>query len=218
MRRTLLVTGFGPFPGAPFNPTGALVRRLARTRRPALSDFDIVAHVFPTSYVAVDRELPALIARHRPQVLLMFGLARRAKAMRVETRACNALARLPDAGGTSPLRNAITRGGPPHLALPLPAHALHTAVRNAAGHAELSRDAGHYLCNYLGWQAATASRRPGGLRVAAFIHVPDVPNTPRKASGRGRARRLNITADALFRAGMAAVMVMAGAARRLPPR
>ncbi|HZD90599.1 MAG TPA: pyroglutamyl-peptidase I, partial [Pseudolabrys sp.] len=27
---TILVTGFGPFPGAPFNPTVPLVRRLAR--------------------------------------------------------------------------------------------------------------------------------------------------------------------------------------------
>ena len=27
---TILVTGFGPFPGAPFNPTAPLVERLAR--------------------------------------------------------------------------------------------------------------------------------------------------------------------------------------------
>ena len=59
---TILVTGFGPFPGAPFNPTGPLVQRLARVRRPALADVTIVPHVFATSYAAVDRELPALIA------------------------------------------------------------------------------------------------------------------------------------------------------------
>jgi pyroglutamyl-peptidase len=44
MAATILVTGFGPFPGAPFNPTGPLVERLARLRRPALANTKIVLH------------------------------------------------------------------------------------------------------------------------------------------------------------------------------
>ena len=63
MALTILVTGFGPFPGAPFNPTGPLVKRLARLRRPGLTHVQIVPHVFATSYAAVDRDLPRLIAR-----------------------------------------------------------------------------------------------------------------------------------------------------------
>jgi len=63
MLATILVTGFGPFPGAPRNPTGALVRTLSRHRRSGLR---IVSHVFETSYAAVDRDLPALIKQHRP--------------------------------------------------------------------------------------------------------------------------------------------------------
>ena len=55
---TVLITGFGPFPGAPFNPTGLLIERLSRMRRPALAGVTIVPHVFQTSYEAVDRELP----------------------------------------------------------------------------------------------------------------------------------------------------------------
>ena len=51
----LLVTGFGPFPGAPFNPTQLLVARLAKRRRPALADVDTLVHVFPTSFAAVDK-------------------------------------------------------------------------------------------------------------------------------------------------------------------
>ena len=34
----VLITGFGPFPGEPYNPTQALVKRLLRLRRPAFSD------------------------------------------------------------------------------------------------------------------------------------------------------------------------------------
>ena len=33
----VLITGFGPFPGAPFNPSAALAKALARRRRPALA-------------------------------------------------------------------------------------------------------------------------------------------------------------------------------------
>ena len=59
----VLITGFGRFPGAPFNPTAALARRLATKRRPALADAFRTAHVFRTSYAAVENELPKLIAR-----------------------------------------------------------------------------------------------------------------------------------------------------------
>src|SRR5438105_3028909 len=98
MMRTVLLTGFGPFPGAPYNPTGALVRALARSRCPAFAGVRRIAHVFPTSYAAVDRELPALLTREAPDVILMFGLATRTRQLRIETRARNAVSlRTPDA-------------------------------------------------------------------------------------------------------------------------
>ena len=97
----ILITGFGPFPGAPVNPTQPLVARLAKRRRPAFSDVERIPHIFPVSYSAVDRELPALLARHRPDALLMFGLASRTPFIRVETRARNAVTMLwPDAEHT----------------------------------------------------------------------------------------------------------------------
>src|SRR5512135_2950517 len=126
---TIVITGFGPFPGAPFNPTGPLVTRLARSRRPALTDVKIVPHIFPTSYAAVDRDLPDLLARHRPGVLLMFGLAPRARTLRIETRTRNALALLPDAGGKSLRRSLIVPGGPTAMKIPAPTRHLLAATR-----------------------------------------------------------------------------------------
>ena len=38
-RLRILVTGFGPFPGAPKNPTGPLVRALVRDRKKARSRY-----------------------------------------------------------------------------------------------------------------------------------------------------------------------------------
>ncbi len=206
---TILVTGFGPFPGAPFNPTGPLVERLARLRRPALADFQIVPHVFATSYAAVDHELPELIAKHKPRALLMFGLAARTKPLRIETRARNALALLPDVSGQTPHRSSILRGGPASLVLPVQTRPLFTAARNARVPVLLSRDAGRYLCNYLCWRAAEASRKDDGPRFATFVHVPAVPRTVRPKSKRHR-----LTIDDLTRAGSCILLALAAAARR----
>jgi pyroglutamyl-peptidase len=203
----ILVTGFGPFPGAPFNPTAALVNTLARLRRPALADIKIVPHVFATSYAAVDRELPRLIAKHKPDALLMFGLAARTRFLRIETRARNVLALLPDAGGATPRGRTIASGEPATLAMPAPARRLLAAVRAARIPAALSADAGQYLCNYLCWQAALAAHK--GPRVAAFVHVP---RTGRKPLRRGKKCRFTL-AD-LTRAGARLLVVVAAAARR----
>jgi pyroglutamyl-peptidase len=178
MPLTILVTGFGPFPGAPFNPTGPLVQRATRARRLALADVKIITHIFPTSYAAVDRELPVLIAKHKPDALLMFGLAPRARELRVETRARNALALLPDADGVSLGRRTIAVGMPEAMRLPTPARALLAALRGLKPRATLSRDAGRYLCNYLCWRAAEMVSPGTGPRLVTFIHVPPVRRGP----------------------------------------
>ena len=212
---TILITGFGPFPGAPYNPTIALVKKLARLRRPALADVRIVSHIFPTSYAAVDRDLPALIADHQPDALLMFGLAARTKYIRIEPRARNALALLPDAGGKVLRRNAIAPGAPPDHAMPAPQRRLLAAARAARVPVRLSRDAGRYLCNYLCWRASER----GGPRLAAFVHVPLVSRAARpthSAHSResGDERRMVLTAEDLFRAGQRILVEMAAAVNR----
>jgi pyroglutamyl-peptidase len=171
---TVLLTGFG----APFNPTGLLVEALACGRPPGMGSVRRVAHVFPTAYDAVDRELPALLARERPDVLLMFGLSWRARMLRIESRARNVLSPvLPDADGQWPKSATIAPDAPAMLPLSTIAPRLVTAARGAGMPAALSRDAGRYLCNYLCWRAAEAAAL--APRLFAFIHVPRVhPGMP----------------------------------------
>ncbi|MGC1356722.1 MAG: pyroglutamyl-peptidase I, partial [Xanthobacteraceae bacterium] len=85
----VLLVGFGPFPGAPRNPSAILAERLTRGRRPALAATIRTAHVFATTYAAVDSELPRLLAG-RPDIVLMFGLAARRRQLCIETIARNA--------------------------------------------------------------------------------------------------------------------------------
>jgi pyroglutamyl-peptidase len=178
MTTTVLLTGFGPFPGAPLNPTGPLVETLARQRPRGLHNVRRVAHVFRTTYDAVDEELPALLARERPDVLLMFGLALRARTLRIETCARNALSPItPDASGRLPNSAAISQSAPGTLPLSPSAHKLVMAARATGVPASLSRDAGRYLCNYLCWRASEACERSDAPRFVAFVHVPRMWNT-----------------------------------------
>jgi pyroglutamyl-peptidase len=200
----ILLTGFGPFPGAPVNPTERLVEKLARSRH--LAGARRTSHVFRTSYEAVDRELPALLKRTKPDVLVMFGLAARARHIRIETRARNTASRvIPDAGGRRPQTGTIAPGAAASLTLRIPAQRLVKAARSTGVKAALSRDAGRYLCNYLCWRATEAAARPHGPKVAAFIHVP-------KVRGKG-SRRAPLTFEELLRAGEAIVRAAVAGAR-----
>lgn len=172
---SVLITGFGPYPGARSNPSGPLALRLARRQRPAFADAQRIAHVFPTSYAAVDRELPELIARHRPGAIVMFGLAPGSRHVRIEMQARNAMSRLiPDIDGVVPRRRAIRPGAPARLSGRAPTMRLLAAARLAGVKAVLSRNAGRYLCNYLYWRAIEATAERDISRLVVFVHIPKV--------------------------------------------
>jgi pyroglutamyl-peptidase len=207
----ILITGFGPFPGAPFNPTMPLVKRLTQLRRPAFSDVELIGHIFHVTYSTVDRELPELIAKHRPQALLMFGLADRTAHVRIETRARNAVTTLfPDADRNRARKGSIIGGADALMFGPHTAKLLRAADGTGVD-ARASRDAGSYLCNYLSWRAIEAVDSNKGPRLAAFVHVPLIPRggAPQR---KGAARR--ITLEGLVDAGEAMLLEMMKLTRR----
>jgi pyroglutamyl-peptidase len=207
----LLVTGFGPFPGAPFNPTEPLVARLIRLRRPALEDVERSGHIFPVSYAAVDRDLAELLIERRPHALLMFGLASRTRYLRLETRARNAITTLwPDATHKPVRKGSITAGADALSFGPLTGSLLRAARRTGID-ARASRDAGRYLCNYLSWRAIEATAQAGGPRLAAFVHVPLLA---RHGGSPGQSAAYPITLEALVDAGEAMLLEMAKLARQ----
>jgi pyroglutamyl-peptidase len=170
----VLITGFGPFPGAPFNPSAALAKALTRRRRPAFAGIERAVHVFATTYASVDRDLPKLFAQ-KPDIVLMFGVAGRRRQLCIETRARNAVSLLfPDAGGRKPLRGVIRLGGPSTFT----GNAPFACLAGAAGaKARISRDAGNYLCNYVYWRALEHVR--GTRPLVQFVHIPPVGTKPR---------------------------------------
>ncbi|MHC2335814.1 pyroglutamyl-peptidase I [Bradyrhizobium sp. USDA 4454] len=197
----ILLTGFGPFPGAPFNPTMPLVKRLTALRRPAFDDVALSSHIFDVTYAAVDRELPELIAEHRPQALLMFGLAGRSSHLRIESRARNAVTtRFPDAGRQLARKGSIESGADAQMFGPHSEKLLRAALATGID-ARASRDAGSYLCNYLSWRAIEAVNDDNGLRLVQFVHVPPLAHDGTAVPGKS-----SITLEALVDAGEAMLL------------
>jgi pyroglutamyl-peptidase len=160
----LLLTAFGPFPGARENPTPALIAALTCRRMQGLS---LVTHVFRTAHAEVTADLPGLIARHRPDAVILFGLAGRTHAIRIETTAHNGTDRRKrDAAGKRPPDTHLAVA-PMLRRTSLPAPAILRAVRRAGVAVRLSHDAGRYLCNVSYWHALAPRCPP-----AIFVHVP----------------------------------------------
>jgi pyroglutamyl-peptidase len=207
----ILITGFGPFPGAPYNPTMPLVSRLLRLHRPAFSDVEFSGHIFPVTYKAVDRELPELLAKHRPDALLMFGLASRTPYLRIETRARNAVTTLwPDADNTRVRKGSISGSADAMMFGPHTAKLLRAAVGTGID-ARASRDAGSYLCNYLSWRALEAAGCDTGPHLAAFVHIPPIA---RDGAPQRKGATHRITLDELVDAGEAMLLEMVKLTRK----
>jgi pyroglutamyl-peptidase len=207
----VLITGFGSFPGAPYNPTQPLVARLLRLRRPALGDVELSGHIFPVTYQAVDRQLPELLANLRPDALLMFGLASRTPYLRIETRARNAVTTLwPDAAHTRVRKGSISGGADAMTFGPHTAKLLRAAEGTGVD-ARASRDAGSYLCNYLSWRAIEAGNAGKGPLLAAFVHVPLIA---RDGVSRRKSAAHRVTLEELVDASEAMLLEMVRLTRR----
>ena len=187
-RPFILITGFGPFPRLPVNPSGALAERVAAS--PRLRGFRVRALVLRTAYAAIEAELAPALAE-RPDAVLMIGVARRATRVRVEGRALNRASRLaPDAAGRTAGRIVLDPAGPSIRRSAAAVPAL-VALRARGVPATASLDAGRYLCN------AGYYRTLGEDCPALFLHIPMPPLTrrPRKPGPRQRGRLADLWAD-----------------------
>jgi pyroglutamyl-peptidase len=178
----VLLIGFGPYPGAPVNPSTALVKALARRRRPAFAGVVFTTHILQTAYAAVDRDLPRLFAQ-KPDVVLMFGVAGRRRHVCIETRARNAISTLfPDVRGYRPQSAIIAKDGPASLRGNAPFARLLGSLHGSPNPTRLSRDAGRYLCNYAYWRSL---ERRHSRQLVQFVHIPPIRLSPRR-SRKGR--------------------------------
>jgi pyroglutamyl-peptidase len=170
-RPRILLTGFGPFPGVPTNPSGWLAQTLAeQLPAPELQD-RIHARIFPTEWQAAAL-LPKLCETLQPHVMIHFGVSEHARTFRIEHSAHNRTAPRADAGGALPASPVILVEGAGRLDTAFPAAALARHLQTNGVAAVTSHSAGHYLCNFLYYHSLDWALRQSPPPLVLFVHVP----------------------------------------------
>lgn len=174
MRKSLLVVGFGFFPGHAVNPAQLVAERLdSRSRAFALAGIDLHVAILPVEFSVLSPRLSRLFAQTSPDAVLLLGVAGRRKALSVETLARNRVSTLrPDAAKQQAWSRKIAHGAPEFFHSSAPSGRFVALARRAGVPAEISRDAGDYLCNESFYLSLLMDRR------AAFIHLPDWRGAP----------------------------------------
>jgi pyroglutamyl-peptidase len=189
----LWVTGFGPFPGAPVNPTQWLVEQLDGIPPEAIGASELFCEVLPSEF---SRALEIVDERHRiltPDIAVHFGLHHGAGEFRLEQQAANMIGcDRPDAAGVIPQNRQVVGDGPPVLHSVWPA-GVGKALRDARLAVEASDDAGAYVCNAVYYRSlACAAEQPGAW--CGFVHVP---HTEHSDEGQGAIRQAELLAGAI---------------------
>ena len=159
----VLLTGFEPFGKATLNPSGEIVKQI--------SGDNIVTAILPVAYTQSAERLLALIAEHKPDVVICLGQAEGRTHISPERIAINLDdARLADNEGV--IRNdvPIVVGGPVAYESTLPIKDIVKAINDAGVLAVVSLSAGAFLCNHVFYVAQDYFK---GTKVrSGFVHVP----------------------------------------------
>ena len=159
----VLLTGFEPFGKATLNPSGEIVKQI--------SGDNIVTAILPVAYAQSAERLLALIAEHKPDVVICLGQADGRTHISPERIAINLDdARLADNEGV--IRNdvQIIAGGPVAYESTLPVKEFVKAINDAGVPAAVSLSAGAFLCNHVFYVAQDHFK---GTKVrSGFVHVP----------------------------------------------
>lgn len=169
---TVLLTGFGPFPGIPANATSVLVPRLRTAAARRFRTHDIVAEVLPTEWAAGPRRAAQLLLEACPEVVLHFGVATRAKGFEIEARGRNITDGRMDACGDYPATRYIQHGGPEYRASSVPVRKIVDRLMARGLPARVSRSAGGYLCNCVLYHSLAIVERFGQGSRNGFVHLP----------------------------------------------
>ena len=167
-----LLTGFGPFGEFATNPSWELARRFQDL---TISMVRIETAELPVTWAGAWPALEAAIARVRPRWVLLLGVGGTRTRAGAEVRARNYTNPIPDtAGALPPPGDVIRPGAPPYRTATLPAPLIAERFQTAGVPAEVSTDAGGFLCNWTLYHALEAAPRLPGVRGIGFVHVPPV--------------------------------------------
>lgn len=171
-RDTILLTGFGPFPGVAENASQRLVPKLAHLAARRFSAHRVVSRILPTEWERAPDRLEDLYERERPKLVLHFGVSPGADAFVIETLARNTRKAAEDAAGALPSDGVVVKGGPAELSARLPAEDIKARLNAINVPAVMSRDAGSYLCNAILYRSLICAEQIAEPEAVGFFHIP----------------------------------------------
>ena len=171
-RPTILLTGFGPFPGVDSNATAELIPELTEAARARFPAHEVIGEVLPVEWSRGPQALERLLAGGEAVLALHFGVSHGARGFQIELVGRNLRGARPDASGQLPSCEAVIATGPAVLAATLPTERIVARLTRGGFPCCTSNDAGDYLCNALMYHSLTAARTLPTPFISGFIHVP----------------------------------------------
>lgn len=180
---TIVITGFGAFPGVPVNASGLLARKLGNLAARRFRGHRIVSRELPVDWTEALAKLEALYVREQPKLALHFGVSERAKGLVIETVARNATQPTLDHRGRLPASRTVLKDTPAVCKATVPATEIVARLKSLGIPATLSEDAGRYLCNALFYASLQHAAATEPASIAAFVHIPvSLAGTGRKGA------------------------------------
>jgi len=171
-RDTILLTGFGPFPGVPDNASQRFVPKLAHLAARRFSAHRVVARILPTEWEKAPTRLKIHYDREHPKLVLHFGVSAKASSFVIEMLSRNVCRPAEDATGSLPRSTVVAKGGPDTIATRLPAEEICTRLIRLKVPAVLSDDAGSYLCNSVYYRSLLFAEQGMHPAMVGFFHIP----------------------------------------------
>jgi len=170
--KKVLLTGFEPFGGASFNPSGAVVQEIAEH---GIDGIEIVTAILPVEFKRSAVILVDLISSHKPDVVISLGQAEGRDFIGLEQVAINlADGRIADNVGVKLVNQPINVSAVDGYFSTLPIRAIVDAISALGISAKVSYSAGTFICNEIFFTAQSFLQ--GSTVISGFIHLPLAPN------------------------------------------
>ena len=170
--KKVLITGFEPFGGASFNPSGAVVQEIGRH---GIDGVEIITAVLPVEFKQSAEILIDLIKTHQPSVVISLGQAEGRDFIGPEQVAINlADARIADNAGVKLENQKVDPNAADGYFSTLPIRVIVDAISALGINAKISYSAGAFICNEIFFTAQSFLQ--GSNVMSGFIHLPLAPN------------------------------------------
>jgi len=170
--KKVLLTGFEPFGGVNFNPSGAVVQEIAEH---GIDGIEIVTAILPVEFKRASEKLINLISTHKPSVIISLGQAEGRDFIGLEQVAINlADGRIADNVGVKLVNQPINVTAADGYFSTLPIRAIVDAISALGISAKVSYSAGTFICNEIFFTAQSFLQ--GSTVISGFIHLPLATN------------------------------------------